>query len=573
MYGFIFKTYRLDLVEFTPLPGESGVQMLWRNPPGFNANSGEYVKVQLPWLTNGGTEWHPFSIYLDEETEEGLDEVLRKKYDVNKNRAHLGGCGKFVVPSKTAVLLIEYQNEFASEQGQLYHTVEKVMRSTNMLQNTVDLVEEARLEGAYIFHLPVLLDASGEDNPNKSLGILQTCYRSKFFVKGTWNAEIIDCLRPKIEDIIIQNKKGPDGFIGTDLQEQLEKRGIKTIILGGFLTNASVESTMRTGYEKGYNVITLEDATACNSHTELNASIMGSFRMFSTPMDCSEAVELLAGSLPNRLLDASMHAFAAVVEEDLESPGPVIASDLHSFIHICIRADQQGETDGANQQSLIKEEVREQIRSQYQTTQIFMVPSGDWTKQVYNEVTHDCQLRHCWVKGPYISPYSVVSNFSHLVLVASGIGITPALGVIGQYKGHSRTKILVWITRCPRMLKFFVHLLKDATMAIIYYTGQEPLSEAELKGLTSGRNIFIQTSRPESLTDTVGTVIADVTSLTTAGSYRAHDTILDNVKQIPQKVRKQWCILYCGGSTDIRNALKDYSKEVELKFEYELFDW
>lgn len=36
IYGFLFKTYRLDLVEFSALPNEAGVQMLWANPKGFN---------------------------------------------------------------------------------------------------------------------------------------------------------------------------------------------------------------------------------------------------------------------------------------------------------------------------------------------------------------------------------------------------------------------------------------------------------------------------------------------------------------------------------------------------------
>jgi nicotinamidase-related amidase len=112
-----------------------------------------------------------------------------------------------------------------------------------------------------------VLDKCGLDNPNKSLGILRACHNGKLFTKGSpWNAEIVDCLKPKISDFVIQNKTGLDGFVGTELQQQLERRGIETIIVGGFLTNCCVESTMRTGYEKGYNVITLSDGSACTSH-------------------------------------------------------------------------------------------------------------------------------------------------------------------------------------------------------------------------------------------------------------------------------------------------------------------
>ena len=50
----------------------------------------------------------------------------------------------------------------------------------------------------------------------------------------------------------------------------------------GFLTNCCVESTMRTAYEKGFNVITLTDACATTS-PEGQAVTGGSYGMFSTP--------------------------------------------------------------------------------------------------------------------------------------------------------------------------------------------------------------------------------------------------------------------------------------------------
>jgi nicotinamidase-related amidase len=62
-----------------------------------------------------------------------------------------------------------------------------------------------------------------------------------------------------------------DGFATTNLDFILRSRGISTIALGGFLTNCCVESTMRTGYEKGYNVVTLKDCTATVSEEEQRA--------------------------------------------------------------------------------------------------------------------------------------------------------------------------------------------------------------------------------------------------------------------------------------------------------------
>ena len=64
---------------------------------------------------------------------------------------------------------------------------------------------------------------------------------------------------------MIEGKRGLDTFASTNLDFILRSKGIKTIVLGGFLTNCCVESTMRSGYENGYKVITLNDCVAATS--------------------------------------------------------------------------------------------------------------------------------------------------------------------------------------------------------------------------------------------------------------------------------------------------------------------
>ena len=51
-------------------------------------------------------------------------------------------------PQKTAVVLIEYQNDFTSDGGTLHDAVKDVMEKENMLPNTVEMVEKARELGA-----------------------------------------------------------------------------------------------------------------------------------------------------------------------------------------------------------------------------------------------------------------------------------------------------------------------------------------------------------------------------------------------------------------------------------------
>jgi nicotinamidase-related amidase len=62
-------------------------------------------------------------------------------------------------------------------------------------------------------------------------------------------------------DIII-TKRQWGAFYGTELDLQLRRRGVRTIVLGGVATNFGVESTARDAWERGYEIVIAEDATS-----------------------------------------------------------------------------------------------------------------------------------------------------------------------------------------------------------------------------------------------------------------------------------------------------------------------
>lgn len=362
LYGIIFRTHRLDVVEFTTLPGNAGTQMLWRNPEGFKSRSGEYVQIKVPWLPKSGRqkEWHPFSIYLNEATKEGMDEVMR------------------ATPGSSS-----------SEE------------------------DEDELD----------------DN-------------------DSWNG-------------------------GSDHDPELDRN------LEDF-----VKHVLSQPYSEGVDAAT---------------------------------------------------------------------------------AARQG-------------------LNTHETTQVFMYPSGGWTREVATAVSGQKQLRACWVRGPYTSPYHVTKDFSHILLAATGIGITPALGVMGQYPGASRTKLLVWSVREPNMLKFFAPLLGDAHAVAVFYTGP-PLGAEELASIRSHGNIFVRQGRPDSLVEAIAGLIVlfervfsherglSKGSSSSSGRRRSGEGTIRVMSDIPLLERKNWVLLYCGGSIRIRDELGAFARSARLGWQAELFDW
>lgn len=191
-------------------------------------------------------------------------------------------------PKQTALVLIEYQNDFTSDGGTLHQAVKPVMETTRMLDNTVETVQQARELGVTIVHAPITFTEDYHELTAQPYGILKGVVDSKSFRKGTWGAEIVDVLKPQTQDIVVEGKRGLCGFASTNLDFILRSRGISTIALGGFLTNCCVESTMRTGYEKGYQVVTLKDCTAALSEEEQRLAIEKNYPMFSRPMNHEE---------------------------------------------------------------------------------------------------------------------------------------------------------------------------------------------------------------------------------------------------------------------------------------------
>jgi nicotinamidase-related amidase len=198
-------------------------------------------------------------------------------------------------PNTTAVVLIEYQNDFTSEGGVLHDAVSDVMDKTDMLANSQRVAQAARAAGATVMHAPITFAPGYGEISSHPYGILKGVVDGNAFVKGSWGAAIVDDLAPAEGDIVVEGKRGLDTFASTNLDFILRSKGITTIALGGFLTNCCVESTMRSGYENGYRVITLSDCVAATSPEEHDNALKYDFPMFSEPMNSTDFITELGG--------------------------------------------------------------------------------------------------------------------------------------------------------------------------------------------------------------------------------------------------------------------------------------
>lgn len=247
--------------------------------------------------------------------------------DARLSRSSLMASNIALDPKETAIVLIEYQNEFTTPGGKLHDAVKECMKHTNMLENSRILTEKARQAGCSIIHCPISFEevilinfvwqcfwfsqnlsqfffffgfhhlryeTQGHDEiSDKPYGILANVKEGEAFTERSWGAEICSEMRPQPGDKVVKGKSGLCGFYSTNLDFILRQSQIKNVVLGGFLTNCCVESSMRTAYEHGYKVYTLEDCCAATSIAAHDNAFENDFGMFSIPTKSDVIIEAM----------------------------------------------------------------------------------------------------------------------------------------------------------------------------------------------------------------------------------------------------------------------------------------
>jgi len=182
---------------------------------------------------------------------------------------------------RTAIVLIEYQNDFTTEGGAMHGAVAASMARQNMLSNSAELIRRARAAGAQILWTPIRFAEGYREITREPYGVLKGIVDAKAFRAGTWGAEITEALPRSESDIMIEGKRGLDAFASTNLDFILRSLGIETVAVCGFLTNCCVESTVRSAYERGFTVHALSDCCAATSHEAHDGAVAYDLPLFA----------------------------------------------------------------------------------------------------------------------------------------------------------------------------------------------------------------------------------------------------------------------------------------------------
>ena len=158
--------------------------------------------------------------------------------------------------TKTALVIIDLQKGI----------VQSSPNGSAVVDQTVKLVNLFRENDGFIAFVNVdFLDGKDALNPLTDHSPASSAGRPE-----GW-AELVPELGVTESDYTV-TKRQWGAFFGTDLDIQLRRRGIDTIVLCGIATNIGVESTAREAFQHGYNQIFITDAMTTFSKEEHDAT-------------------------------------------------------------------------------------------------------------------------------------------------------------------------------------------------------------------------------------------------------------------------------------------------------------
>lgn len=152
-------------------------------------------------------------------------------------------------PKVTALVLIDLQNGIVGRQLAPH-------ASADVVRNGVRLADALRAKGGLVIFVRVMV--------GEVLNLPVDAPTPRPANIPPEASELVPELHVQAGDVVI-SKRQWGAFYGTDLEQQLRRRQIRTIVMGGIATNFGVESTARAAQDRGYELVFAEDATSSMS--------------------------------------------------------------------------------------------------------------------------------------------------------------------------------------------------------------------------------------------------------------------------------------------------------------------
>jgi ureidoacrylate peracid hydrolase len=204
-----------------------------------------------------------------------------------------------------ALIVIDVQNGFVSKGGSYDLLKMDTSNYRAVIPVIKELIEISRAAGIPVFYTQAVRESSGIDLLTKTHKILpksreERIMRKPICVRGTWDAGIVDDIKPAARDHIVI-KRRDSAFHDTEINVWLKSLGIDTLIFSGIDTSICVETSLREAFNIGYDIILISDATASSNRKHYESTLDNVRGYYGLVMELKEFYRYLPQTQANTI--------------------------------------------------------------------------------------------------------------------------------------------------------------------------------------------------------------------------------------------------------------------------------
>lgn len=173
--------------------------------------------------------------------------------------------------SRSALIFIEFQNEWLDPDAPLNQLIEDRSQFENGVRNAALIIEQARRSGFPVVHAGLSL----VDDPTYSIfggGHGKSGLKGAIPKAETWRdpqrVAYAEPFVPEPGEFVVAGRSGASVLTNSNLDAYLRNNRIDQIFLLGFALHVCVESTLRHAHDLGYEVTVVSDAAPAFTATQ-----------------------------------------------------------------------------------------------------------------------------------------------------------------------------------------------------------------------------------------------------------------------------------------------------------------
>ena len=180
-----------------------------------------------------------------------------------------------VDPAKTALIVVDMQNDFVKEGGSL--VVPEAEGTIPTIQSLLGLARESGMRVVFTQDTHAVGDPEWDIWP-------------EHVSEGSWGWQLVDELSPREDEFVIR-KVRYDAFYGTHLDHFLRLWGVETLVLCGTVANICVHYTAASAALRWYDVIVPKDATSALDPFDLESSLRQTAFLFNGTITHTDGIK------------------------------------------------------------------------------------------------------------------------------------------------------------------------------------------------------------------------------------------------------------------------------------------